>query len=518
MMKPITFLFFFSWLLFFESNAQKECLRETDIKAITKSFNINLNTKLDPCDPQNRVYRVIEALNFIWSLKLNGPVAPKPYNQEIIGYKWIERIWKLSPNILWGPNSNSAASCKTALAFAGPAPYNLGKFYLCPNSFSSKNEENSVIDLVSTMIHETRHLENNGYHHVKCEFEKRTNKNGCDPSFNYKGAYAADVETLAKIGISATNVNPALKYHARRMAYVVASDRIVKSDIVKNIRRESVVPLFELGTGRRYVYSYRFFEEGFKDFPAGRFFDQGDGNFLLAPNVAFLPKMIVSSHEWENRYSDYERSQFSIGSVAKMLMKFIDELPSTSPSFLKGVFPIRFALWSGYATIVNEKLNFYLENDYKKDASKKFEINLPMGNPVRIRNMNPDKDGVFHQGIFILNNLKQLFQLTISEKTDLHEIKEIPNPFPVFIDIAQGHVLEETDAWEERMSKSYGNQNSSESAPPDKYINYYLTEEGTLFHGAPGETPIPASETSNNRFESMGNAIFIRPWLPKGLR
>lgn len=276
------FLFALALLLPAIASADKypdrECLDADQIKTLQKSFTVNLQQKINLCDTKTRTYNLWEGLLFIYNLSLDSSVnVPTPYNQKNLGKNWIQQIWKHGNTILWGP-TYPGNSCATAYAFADvntrqannpfnggvpadfftggrqnnffngansrpaanyfpPATYGLraDTLYICPKLIEDAKDGSSVLTMVETLLHESRHLEgaatNRGYQHTNCKGQPKGTQ-GCDPSAQYRGAYATSMESHAKIGLQGFLVHPALRYYSKRMAYVEAQDRFVKPAVV----------------------------------------------------------------------------------------------------------------------------------------------------------------------------------------------------------------------------------------------------------------------------------------------
>src|SRR3989344_5866515 len=190
-----------------EKPANKGCLNVFVSETFREMFKIRTDRQgIDYCDPSDPGYKIIEALTFVSTLDLRGPVPPTPYNQDIIRRHWWDWYLEKRLQILWGPSYrgsskyyNGPSTCQTAEAFATPRE-SRSKIYLCPNLLQFFDghryvEDRSMVDIIATINHEVRHLEGvkTGFKHENCTAFKA--KDGCDPNVEYKGAYAVGMES-----------------------------------------------------------------------------------------------------------------------------------------------------------------------------------------------------------------------------------------------------------------------------------------------------------------------------------
>lgn len=193
-----------------------QCLAQEDVKRIISMFQIAVERNPDTCDAKKSYsYRIIEALLFGEKLELSGPAAPTPWNQSILPANWLTYIRKLSPAIYGGSNDPYGNHCleSNSLAYVRDE-YVPGTMFVCKSLFG---ENYNSVDILETLAHEARHHQ--GYGHVTCWNEGNYGVEGaCDESVYEKGSYAVTIEANIKMGVSATNIHPALRENARNSA------------------------------------------------------------------------------------------------------------------------------------------------------------------------------------------------------------------------------------------------------------------------------------------------------------
>ncbi len=512
-MKTLCFILlaFFSTGVFAAPNT---CLPKERVSVLRRYFNIQLNQAPDYCDPQNRAYQIMQALIFIYELQLDGKIPPRPYNQEIIGYDWINRLARLAPSIMWGPSSADAFLCKTSLAMAGSTP---GRLDVCPMLFQRNEMTSSLLEIVNTLLHESRHLEGSGYPHTTCVTGQ---KNACDKSVTYHGAYAVGMEVYAKIGLSATNVHPTLRFLARKLTYVDAQNRFV-IPFVQELKNQKVVLLTEKNTGLKQVLNYRYQAPAYTYLPPGRLFSLDSFDFLFAPTDPTLPPQDVGSYEVEAPADQNNSDGLNTYKTGYLYQK---ASPAERAS-LKDSFKLANRYISIEASIWGEKIKASVF-DKNQGSQKDYEFGLPAGRPDFLRQDGVDEDE--SKSFLVLNDHDQLFQVQFDAQSDSPIIKEVPNPRPGVIQISQVQVMEPMEAWKKRLDQARAVQNKNkkskkaaradEPSPPATSITYLLKRDGILYKETIEKGIQPVPEVQNRRFEYMSPEISFSPSIPPDLQ
>lgn len=177
---------------------ENRCLDEEKIAKQVKHFKFVVrNDELSTCDPSNVFYRVLEAL--VALDELPNLDSGKVFDNNIIGPSAIEylraRVDVFEVPADWG-------SCKKdgVGAFVMPWRYSR-RVMVCPLI-----ENFSPLTAMGVLIHEARHLDPKRYSHVRCYRGLYQGYEACDPSYRYKGSYAA--ETELKIRLASTESLP----------------------------------------------------------------------------------------------------------------------------------------------------------------------------------------------------------------------------------------------------------------------------------------------------------------------
>ncbi|MGZ3696016.1 MAG: hypothetical protein ACXWQO_18240 [Bdellovibrionota bacterium] len=410
----------------------RECLDEANSKMLLKSFNVNLGQRTnDICNPKTRAYNVLEALNFIYALYLDPKKkVPAPYNQNLLGKDWIGRLWELAPNILWGPTVPNN-DCAHAYAFAGPYPYNLQMLYICPKIIEDAKDGSSVLTMVDTLLHETRHLQGgNGYLHVPCKGEKKGSQ-GCDPSAGYKGAYAVEMEANAKIGVQGVIVHPALRYYAKRLAYVDAQERFRipaavyeegTTTFLAHSENGEILQIDETGHAKKVL-------EGQTD---GHLYRMNDMDFAFVPNYRRMPMQGFARYNLDQVDPTDDDSDPN----PLTTLKFFQEYNAASAKDRENFKDFTYTeSMGGYtraqAVISGDSIHLYLAKMSLLEDAKSWEetLKLPSGVPTRFF---PVLDG--EGGIFVLNEKQELFRISILDKGQAATVAPATSEFSKYLD------------------------------------------------------------------------------------
>jgi hypothetical protein len=484
----------FTLTLFTSIAANAECLPQDKVDTILSRFKIRTDQTLDVCDPTNHSTQIVNALIYISELEFDGPAANPPYNQEIIGYDWFNRLVNLAPRILWGPSlSGGAKTCEKAGAFAREGLR--GRMYFCPSTVKTDEVTDwNVIEVVKVLLHESRHLEDDGYDHVDCKRGPRA----CDLNVAYKGAYAVGMEALAKIGKTATNVHPATAQLALRLAFVEALDSF-KVPAAKPILDQNVVLLQDREGRRRWLLNYRYHAEAFSYLEPGRIFVEDVADSIFVPTDVTHPAHNIGTFETSSQEDDVTSG--------------IDHQAAVESAGLKDVY---FPNVPGVkVSIYGDSIRFFKRDVFRGDVQA--ELKLPSGHPMNLRPFNAG-DEPESSRVYILSDEDRLFALDWSDKPQLTEVQ---NAYPGFISVARVEISEPQEDWQSRQAaneerirklkpKAYDAAlekfKKNDPRPPLQYKVYALNKDGQLLH----ETPlgfVTVKEFLDRRFQSMSNGF-----------
>ena len=159
----------------------------------------------DLCSPKNELLSFFAALDFIAGLQFNQQVT-RPVMPGLVSYDYF---------LFLRENIKSVVKESHSEADGGMDP-KTGELALGAGFIKNSN----LIERAGVLVHEARHhtKTNNGYEHVKCRGGEFRGVYACDPSFRTGGAYAVEVEFLARIFYSAIGIDAELKTAARTTA------------------------------------------------------------------------------------------------------------------------------------------------------------------------------------------------------------------------------------------------------------------------------------------------------------
>lgn len=512
------------------------CLNYDKTMAVYNRINIYTGEKkADICDTNSRFYRVMEALLFLRGLNLDGPSPAYPYSQSILGTELYSRILRLSPSISWGPyerqrqqsdffgygysygTSSGSHSCVNAVAYTQVGGR---KMYFCPNAF--KNLSNSsVLFIAGTIIHETRHLEGRtGYQHVPCNGYKQ----GCDPSADYRGAFAAEMEALAKIGVSATNVHPSLSYLARRMAFQYGRENF-KVKVAPELKHQSVIILTD-ARGKHLAYNHRFKSSAFEFLSPGKLIEIRDGQFILTYKDGDLEPRFLNGYNFQTAEPDEEYE-----STDSVVFDLFSKAGMKDRENFKGSAEVHdfdqraiIVLWGDSIRLFVKKFRYEDKIEEEKEEKEKLvaELKLPSGTPLLLR---ADESGGGYADDYhfhVLNDKDQLFKIELNLKTMTSSVTEIPNPYPGFTYVSKVQVRDEYEKWEEELSKWLKKNKKNDrkdypiEAPKIGSRTYLLDKDGRLHYQNGDQFPV-VQELYFYRFESMSSGQGVQPEHPAEL-
>jgi hypothetical protein len=520
-------------LIFILSNAiagaeapELGCLDYDSYSAISRRINIFTGERRgDLCNTNSRFYRIVEALQFLRNLELDGPTAPYPYNQSILGTDFFSRIVKYSPTIGWGPSQqplqpdlwgyagNFSAygygyggrrtavshSCTRAVAYAQIGGRTM---YFCPDAFKNL-DKTSVLFIAGTIIHESRHLEGRtGYKHVACNGHPQ----GCDSSAGFRGAFAAEMEAMAKIGVTATNVHPSLSYLARKLAFKYGRDNF-KTPVAPELKMQSLVFLTD-SRGMHLAYNHRFKSRAYEFLPPGKLIQAGDGIYIHAFKNQTLTPRITDAYEFQFAAPDDKQGQ-----ADHLTYKlYLEASPSVRATF-KGAIYINDLGPGTRVMIWGDVIRMY------SDERVIAELKLPSGHPLLFR--TDDYGGGYTEKIYfhVLNDKDQLFKIEweADKKGSIPSVTEVTNPYPGFTSVAKIQIREAYEKWEAGLYKWLNKKREVKDypipRPPIETRLYLLDKEGFLHYKDGDQFPY-VSELQFYKFESMTSGYMVSPEHP----
>lgn len=222
-MKAVIVLYFlFISLAGFSSYGAGECLDENSVNKIAEKYGLKVSTSqktykkinnVDLCDAKNSVeYRVFQAIIFLEDLKENQKRILDELDTGLINTSFIAYFSSKPKSIIF--DSPEEAICQGSDTM-GYADTKRGAIHICPSA-----SKISVLKMAEVLIHESRHLDENGFEHVTCSqgIYKGTGNSACDSSFELGGAYAYSAEFFVRVS-RALNVSDSLRNESRTLAY-----------------------------------------------------------------------------------------------------------------------------------------------------------------------------------------------------------------------------------------------------------------------------------------------------------
>lgn len=479
--------------------------------AFAVAITTNITIRLD--DSGSRTDQVYQALKFLRELEFGRMEAPAPYNQEIIQGSFFAHIEKLKPHILWGPSGLNAQFkrvkpyCKkNRLAYVW-AP--IHAMYLCPPAFSGDANEVSLLSLVETIMHETRHMHSHGHHHTSCN----GGEENCDVSLSAKGAYAVSVEVSAKIGITATNVHPSMAFFARKNAHAIAMSSFAETSFNK-LEAESLI--FLTGTdGKRLAVNYRYQAPAFPFLPAGKIMDYSEAMPMFVPENPRDPILGVYGYIFDRQVLFEPDLAQPLPAYMSVTLERRKTLKGARLDYsTRGA--LRSEIWGDSISLVRLA---------RKDKPVwQTEVQLPSGSPLLFRSPHPQEkeDAPGDQTIFyVLNDRDELFRLVFDYSTDQFSLERAENPFPGFLNVVYGEITDAQDAHDKQFAKWHAIKKNKGNEypvpyPSPEYIVYLLDKQGQLYTQR-GNRLAPFLRLQFKRFTAMAAGGNIYSQVPPAL-
>lgn len=495
---------------------KSRCFSAEETAPITDRIRIRVGTGSAPwnrCDPTARFYQLMEAMLFMRDLDFSGYEVNYPYNQEIIGYDWYNMILSRTRTIGFG----TPDGCRHAIAYS----YNHNtQMYMCSGYYSSEKDnpqgtENiyfegdpGVVERVATLMHEYRHMTTDKVH-VACNGQEQ----GCDSSVDYQGAFAAEVEALAKMGRTATNIHPAQASYASRMAWVVASERFRKKPSLPELQDKRLV-VIQRDDGKIFSVSHiEPFQEDFQRLPkAGKIIPIGSialfRSYIYLPDDPNKPAVVYDSYGLTASNADLFNSDYEYSKDVSQLN--IPAFVLDRNRNLADVILANDIIWDIWHYIENGKLKAYLtlkqdlreQADMSKYPDANFELALPQGEiPVKLREgliQGADNSGytfVYMESGHIYK-LKHESVFKRGYTSGDFSLEPVDNPLPGY-------------------QEAFRTNPESDGSPG--YL-YAISDSGEFFYRKDSDgdfRPVPGAE--GMKFKRFLQEKFIARWIPKEL-
>lgn len=432
-----------------------ECISREDAKKIKSRFNIQVEHNEDLCDPKRSyTHKIIKALLLADGLELNGPKAAAPWNQEILPSKWLNYLQALSSNIL-GSSRDYWEDCdEYTRAYVRPQ-YFSDTMFVCKRLFSY-----DVTEILGVLLHEARHHQ--GYDHVNCQQgSKKGFSNGCDESIHEKGSYAVSVESSVKMGITATNLHPAVQKAAR-------GNVLVQNDSF-NAPVYNLKYFTFLKTDKGEIFRFNGKNLVQVQDPElsepSRLFPRSFGEAVVFPQDVSLPAFRIGYATGKKlRKMEVAGTYMRLyNSLETNTRSTVTDLVYASPSS-----PI--SAWLQGSTL---EIN-YQENPGDQENTMQ-QIVFSEGVPTRIYTID-DLNATTKNRIYVTNGADEMFRIEIL-KGKQHQITKIPNPI-------QGY----------KYISKIGNK------------RYALNPQGQVMQLEEGKAT-PVKELVNHRFTEMSRAL-----------
>jgi len=202
----------------FFSLAHSDCLDEARLKSVVlenfKMEALNPSKPLDYCKTDSLAYRVADAILLLSEVTLSPRKENDPFDKGFLEgapfdfFKKRVKIIQIDELEKGDPKSD----CQDGRAAYVAAGETKPRIVVCPPA-----AKNSALQLSSILLHEARHLEQGGYHHVICRSGSFVGKPSCDNSYEDGGSYAIGTEYQVKVWRS-EHLPMALRKEARELA------------------------------------------------------------------------------------------------------------------------------------------------------------------------------------------------------------------------------------------------------------------------------------------------------------
>jgi hypothetical protein len=218
------------------------CINETAARKYTRDFNIDTRSfgGMELCRHEVDTKKLF---NDLLILEL-GTFQQEGKNVFIRGFVPAGQYYSWMKSQTRGMNRGQDIPYATA--------YNRGGYFTMQDGWALL----STLGRVGTVVHEARHTAN--YRHYSCDQGpyQGAGVSGCDPSYQFGGSHAVEMEYYARVSIYGTNFHPVYKTMARLMA-IARSNAFFNQPVIQ--KREAVLALSvdrsqaELAMGQRKV-------------------------------------------------------------------------------------------------------------------------------------------------------------------------------------------------------------------------------------------------------------------------
>ena len=201
-----------------DTASQVVCLDATRLQKINAQFKVIINTDpqgvpavpaLDPCDDQGIAYKLYQAIMFLEDLPALT-IRPDAYDLNMMTELPYKFFADHVETIVFELADSNACSDGNAAAFVRRGE---GKvMHICPASSAS-----DLLYMATILIHESRHVD--GFPHQLCDHGRWAGVmfRGCDPSYEFKGAYGIETEFNIRLARTET-IAPEMREGARGLA------------------------------------------------------------------------------------------------------------------------------------------------------------------------------------------------------------------------------------------------------------------------------------------------------------
>lgn len=223
-------------------DSQFSCINESTARKYVRDFNIDVKSfgGLELCNAQIDTKKL---LNDIAILEL-GSFRNDGQNVFVRGFVPTGQYYQWMKSQTRGMDRGQDIPYATA--------YNRGGYFTMQDGWALL----STLGRVGTVVHEARHTAN--YRHYGCNQGpyQGASVSGCDPSYQYGGSHAVEMEYYARVSVFGNNFHPVYRTMARLMA-IARSNAFFNQPVIQ--KREGVLALStdrqqsELAMGQRKV-------------------------------------------------------------------------------------------------------------------------------------------------------------------------------------------------------------------------------------------------------------------------
>lgn len=182
------------------AHAQSPCLDKEQLqKVLLNNFKmeaLNPERPLDYCDQASLGFRVAEAIFLLNEVTLSPTRENDPFDKGFLEgtpFEFFRKRVKIIQidELKEGDPRSDCQDGRAAYVARGETE---ARIVVCPPAAA-----NSRLQLSSILLHEARHLEKGGYHHVICRSGNFIGKPSCDASYEDGGSYAIGTEYHVKV-------------------------------------------------------------------------------------------------------------------------------------------------------------------------------------------------------------------------------------------------------------------------------------------------------------------------------